>query len=120
MMKLGLCASISVPTRTHKLVIQWKRELIVCIEKVCVHKFCFKYYNLYCILLQNLCVSRSDKCISPTAPVGLVPRSNVRLNQRVKFSLDEAPSDEECHSLLTNYMPDFIQKTKITQRLFIK
>lgn len=42
------------------------------------------------------------------------------MNQLVKFSQDEAPSDEDCHRLLMEYMPDFIQKTKITQRLFIK
>ena len=41
-------------------------------------------------------------------------------NLLVKFSQDEAPSEKDCHQLLVEYMPDYIQKTKITQRLFIK
>ena len=41
-------------------------------------------------------------------------------NQLVKLSQDEAPSDEDCHRLLMEYMPEYIRKTKITQRLFIK
>ena len=41
-------------------------------------------------------------------------------NKIVKFSDDEDLSDDECHVLLQEYMPDHIQETKITQKLFIR
>lgn len=40
--------------------------------------------------------------------------------QLVKFSTDFDLSDEECHSLLQEYMPKHIASTKITQQLFIR
>ena len=59
-------------------------------------------------------------CLLIAVPVGLAPRPGAHLNREVKFSQDEPPSNEDCHRLLTEYMPDYILKTKITQRLFIK
>ena len=37
----------------------------------------------------------------------------------VKFSQDTI-SEDECHALLLEYMPEHICRSKITQRLFIK
>ena len=38
----------------------------------------------------------------------------------VKFSEDPDLPEEECHQLLEEYMPKHTQKTKITQKLFIR
>ena len=43
-----------------------------------------------------------------------------RARQPVKFSLELDLQEEECQQLLLQNMPEHIQKTKITQRLFIK
>ena len=41
-------------------------------------------------------------------------------HQPVKFSSEPNLPEEECEQLLLQYMPEHIQKTKVTQRLFIK
>lgn len=53
------------------------------------------------------------------APQAYAPGSSLP-SPIVKFSLDDDLAPEECHSLLTEHMPDRIQMTKVTQRLFIK
>ena len=40
--------------------------------------------------------------------------------QPVKFSSQPDLKKEECQKLLLQYMPEHVQNTKITQRLFIK
>ena len=41
-------------------------------------------------------------------------------HQPVKFSSVPDLPEEECQQLLLQYMPENIQKRKVTQRLFIK
>ena len=38
----------------------------------------------------------------------------------MQFSNDPDLSVKECHKLLKEFMPDHIQETKITQKLFIR
>ena len=42
------------------------------------------------------------------------------LNKKVKFSEDEDLTEEECHSLLMEFMPECMQNVKITQKLFVR
>ena len=41
-------------------------------------------------------------------------------NMPVKFSSEPDLKQKECQQLLQQYMPDHVQNTKITQKLFIK
>ena len=42
------------------------------------------------------------------------------LGPPVKFGDDPNLPDEECHSLLKEYMPHHVTKNKVLQQLFIK
>ena len=43
-------------------------------------------------------------------------------NKKVKFSEDENLTEEECHSLLLEFMPKHVHvhNTKISQKLFVR
>ena len=38
----------------------------------------------------------------------------------VKFSLDKDLTVDECHSLLSEFMPQHMKKNKTTQKLFVR
>ena len=74
-------------------------------------------------LLQNIrCYTNTifSLSLSFLVPLGYGQGSAFQANKIVKFSQDENLTNEECHRLLIEFMPDHIQMTKITQKLFIK
>lgn len=73
-------------------------------------------------LFQNIQnrICYTNLSLSLSVPLGYGQVSAFQANKIVKFSQDENLTNEECHRLLTEFMPDHIQLTKITQKLFIK